>query len=230
MNETSERDPLLSDAYDRLAGATHAPADGPARVQRRIAVRRRRRRVATGLAVAVAVGGTTLAAVTTGGEPDRAVDAASEPPPSPLTTTLADGSTYAFEGIEVTCEDGLLVAQNEQQLTGSGDEARLAEPFIYLEVRPDQVTPGESLTLPVDGPGSSDTYPVLLFFALEDRPGGPPERRANELSSASMGSSGTVRVDEATCGPEPRLALTVDAVLGSELENRAAMPLRGELR
>lgn len=230
MNDTTEHDPTISAAYDRLTEHVRPPGDGPERVQRRMSVRRRRRRAATGIAAAVVVGGATLAAVTTGGEPDRAVDVATQPAPEPLSTTLSDGSVVVFEGIEVTCEDGLLVAQNEHRLVrGAGDEAHLAEPFVYLEVRPDQVSPGETFTLPVDGPGGSDTYPVLLFFALDDQAGGGTAR-ANELSSATGGASGTVRVDEASCGPEPRLALTVDAVLGSELSDRPAMPLRGELR
>ncbi|GGO72762.1 hypothetical protein [Nocardioides deserti] len=230
MNDTTEHDPTISAAYDRLTEQVRPPGDGLQRVQRRMSVRRRRRRAAVGVAALAVVGGATLAAVTTGGEPDRAVDVATQPGPEPLSTTLSDGSVVVFEGIEVTCEDGLIVAQNEHRLArGAGDEARLAEPFVYLEVRPDQVSPGETFTLPVDGPGGSDTYPVLLFFALDDDTAGDSTARANELSSAVGGASGTVEVREATCGPEPRLALTVDAVLGSEV-GQESMPLTGELR
>lgn len=226
MNQTSQHDPLIDPtigaAYDRLGEGLHAPADGPARVQRRIAVRRRRRRATVAVGALAVVGGVGLAAVTTGGEPDRAIDAATQPEPR-LSTTRPDGTTYTFEDVEMTCQDGLITAQSPQRIVGTGDDAHLEEPFLYIEARTKALTPGETLTLPVDGPGGSDTYPLLLFFAMDG------DRDANELSSAVTGSSGTVVVREATCGPEPRLALDVDAVLGSEVE-QPSMPLTGELR
>ncbi|MCR6029844.1 hypothetical protein GGQ22_00115 [Nocardioides sp. zg-579] len=234
MNESTEHDPArhdptLHDAYDRLGAGVRPPADGPERVLRRIAVRRRRRRAAAGVAALALVGGVGAAAVTTGGDPDRVVDAASQPEPPALTTTLADGTTHTFEGVELTCFDGLLTAYNEQVVTRDADEEWsepvLSEPFLYLEVRTDAVDLGKPYQLPVDGPGGSGTYPVLLFFAIDDDGAGRP----NELSSAEGEASGTVRVDEATCGPEPTLALTADVVLGSELQGRPSMPLRGGL-
>ncbi|MDN4171911.1 hypothetical protein QWY28_03040 [Nocardioides sp. SOB77] len=226
MNQTTEHDPAIGAAYDRLGATLRAPADGPDRVRRRIVVRRRRRRAATGLAALVLVGGVGAAAVTTGGEPDRAVDVATQPPADGLGTTLADGTTYTFEGVEVTCTEGTITAQTRPELVGRGEDERLVEPFLHIEARPSVLAPGTTLRLPLEGPGGSEDNPLLLFFATDDA--GPEHH--NELSSAEDGSSGTVVVHEASCGPEPVLSLTVDAVLGSELADRPAMPLTGELR
>lgn len=228
MNDDTGHDRTIAAAYDRLGAAVHPPGDAPQRVARRIAVRRRRRRAAGGvaaLAVAAVVG---TAAVSTGGEPDRVVDPATERVPEPgpvstLRTTLPDGSTYTFEEVEVTCEGGTITAQSPFRTTGETADGGLSEPYLFIEGEVDKLPAGRVLHLPVDGPGGSDTYPVVLFFALAG------DREANELSSAVGGASGTVEVVEATCSPEPHLELRVDAVLGSEVEQEA-MPLTGELR
>ncbi len=50
----------------------------------------------------------------------------------------------------------------------------------------------------------------LTLFALDSR-------RRNELSGSVEEASGKVTVREATCDPEPRLSITIDARLASEI-------------
>ncbi|WP_435741942.1 hypothetical protein [Nocardioides sp. SYSU DS0663] len=223
MKDT-EQDPDIRAAYERLTGALAPPADGPARVERRVAVRRRRRRATAGgaaLTLAAVVGAFALGS---GDEPVRAVDPAVDPGPvSTLTTTLPDGTPYTFADVDVTCEGGLITAETPFRTVGEGPEEGLAQPFLLIQGQVAKLPAGRVLRLPVDGPGGSDTYPIVLFFALAG------DRDANELSSAVGDASGTVEVLEASCGTEPRLALRVDAVLGSEV-GQPAMSLTGELR
>jgi hypothetical protein len=98
------------------------------------------------------------------------------------------------------------------------------QPFVYFEGRIDELQGDRPFTLPVDGPGDSDSYPFVLFAADTE---GSPE--GNEVSSATGGAAGTVRVLRAACEPTAVLELEVDATLGSE-EGRQSLDLAGTVR
>jgi len=167
-----------------------------------------------------------------GDEPTENVVATEPPAGSTLTLTRPDGSTYTFPDVTVSCEspmqqgtdpertppgriwlsspmvmDGEAVTEGE---ANEGAEPELQQPFIYFEGIVAKLQGDRTFTLPVDGPGDSDTYPLTLFVA--DTEG---SATGNEVSSAS-GGSGTVRVLRAECEPTPVLELEVDATLGSE--------------
>ena len=64
----------------------------------------------------------------------------------------------------------------------------------------------------------SPKSPFTFFFTAQAHREG---KRANELSSAEAGSSGTVTIHEASCGPNPTLSLDIAGTLGSEVEQQA---------
>jgi hypothetical protein len=111
------------------------------------------------------------------------------------------------------------------ELTGSpkDDNVRATEPFVYFEGTVAKLQGEQTLSIPIDGPGGSDSYPLTLFIA-------DPEgaSNGNEVSS-SAGGSGTVRVVRAACEPAPVLELEVDATLGSEVRQNT-LDLAGALR
>ncbi len=102
------------------------------------------------------------------------------------------------------------------------DEA-FTGPVLHVEVITDEVRPGQVFDLPFDVDTGSDRRPMTFFFTngVDDD--------SNELSSAEPGSSGTVTVHEATCGPSPSLWVEVDGTLGSE-EQQAPLAIEGEYR
>lgn len=217
----------IKDGYDRLGDALAPPLDGAERISRRMVQRRRRRRVATAGSLALAAAGiggyVVLSGPGPGGEGLTAVDRPS-PPVSTLVLTRPDGSTHAFPDVTVSCEPprteagdpvgtgpGRIWMYSPITVTGteeSGDQV-LEAPFVYFEGIVAKLRGDRELRLPVDGPGDTSTHPLVLFVA--DDGGAAP----NEVVSSS--GSGTVRVVEASCTPEPVLVLEVDATLGSEV-------------
>lgn len=211
----------INDGYERLDSAIVAPGDAVERVNARMRARRRARQAAviggTSLAVVVAAG--AYAALGAGDSHDgRKGSVAVDPPPATLNLTRPDGSTYAFENITVSCRPP--VPFGEEAPTGDGtiymnspidiQGEKLGQPFVLFQGTVDKIV-GKTFSLPVDGPGDSDSYPFTLFIA--DTEGGPD---GNELASSAGGSTGTVTITEAACLPKPVLTMDIDATLGSE--------------
>ncbi|GAB3200056.1 hypothetical protein GCM10027062_18430 [Nocardioides hungaricus] len=237
----------IKDGFDQLAGALAPPPDSVERVDRRVRVRRRRRRATMAGTVAVAVvAAAGTAAVLTSGDRDGGDLVATDPPSGPVSTlvlTRPDGSTYAFDEIQVSCDPpivqgtgqpiesptpGTIWASSPISFQGDrgDDDATLDKPFVMVQGRVAQLQGDRTFELPIDGPGDSDTYPLVLFVA--DTEGGSPGDLGNEAAS-SAGGSGTVRVLEASCDPVPVLRLEVDGTLASE-EGKQPLDLTGELR
>ncbi|WP_374454297.1 hypothetical protein [Nocardioides sp.] len=201
----------IRDGYERLDSALHAPQDAFDRVEKRMRARRRHRRVGVGVGTAVvvaAVGG--YVAVSSGGSGDgrEGVVAVDTPPPYSLVMTRPDGSSYAFEDVTVTCDGGSrLVLTSPLRLDGE----RLLQPFVLVEADVAALDRPRTFTLPIESAdGSSDSLPLTVFVG--DTEGAPD---GNEVVS-SAGSTGTVRVTQASCDPTPVLHLEVDATLASE--------------
>ena len=220
----------IKDGFEQLAGALAPPVDAPDRGDRRVRVRRRRRRAGVAGAALVAVVATAGTAIALSGGDDAGGDlVATDPaglPQSTLVLTRADGSTYAFDDVTVTCDEPFQGAA-----TGPGQRIylstprhiegkRVTEPWLYVEAILDDVAAGKELTFPTDWSSSSDEYPLIVFVADTD---------GNEAASSAGTEKGTVRVLEASCAPVPVLRLEMDMSLGSEVSQE---PLRvaGELR
>ncbi|HXH80651.1 hypothetical protein [Nocardioides sp.] len=231
----------IRDGYERLDSALHAPQDAFDRVERRIGARRRSRRigVAAGTAAVVAaVGG--YAALSMGGSDDgREGLVAVDPPPYSLVMTRPDGSTFTFDDLTISC-DPPAPAGGE---AGTGDKSRVylsspfvvdgeqvTQPFVLIEVDLAKLDEPRTLSLPIESTdGSTESLPLSVFIA--DTEGAPD---GNEVVSSS-GSTGTVRVTQASCDPTPVLELEVDATLASEEvtdagENKQSLELEGFIR
>jgi hypothetical protein len=224
MDEEVE-DRELTEAYARLGTALLPPPDVAARVERQVGTRRRRRRTAVaGAAALVVAAGAAGAVVATTGDDGKGVVATdhSDEGRGSFTLTRADGSTATFDDLTVSCdkgptgepvEPGRIWLYSPFHLDASGDA--LTEPYISFSAVVDRAD-GKSYTLPVDNTVADSGYPVVLLYAAEADPG--TKQRANEVSSAEAGATGTVHVVHASCDPVAELELEVDATLGSEVE------------
>lgn len=233
----------IKDGFEQLAGALAPPGDAQDRVDRRVRVRRRRRRagvVAGAVAGVAAVGGVVFAGL--GGDEGGGAPVAVDPPPG-LTMERPDGSTVTFDDVRVSCDPpmaqgdtrplaepspGTIWAYSPISFTGSveDDEVQLEQPFVMIQGTVAKLQGDRLLELPIDGPGGSDTYPLVVFVA--DTEGGTPGDPGNEVASSS-GGTGTVRVLEASCDPVPVLRLEIEGVLDSE-EGKQSLDLTGALR
>jgi len=223
----------IRDGYERLDSTVHAPQDAVHRVERRIQARRRHRRVgaAVGTAAVVAVVG-GYAAVSSGRSDDsRGAVVAVEPPPPALVMTRPDGSTVEFDDLTATCEPaGTAGSRIRLSSPVRLDGERLMEPFVYVEGDAATLAQPRTFTLPIESAdGSSETLPLTVFMA--DTEGAPD---GNEVVS-SAGSTGTVRVTRASCGPTPVLELEVDVTLVSEEQTddgqaKQSLALKGVVR
>lgn len=233
---TLGRDPALTDAYTRLSGSLAPPLDLTGALGAAITRRRRRRRagVAAGGALALALVGGTLALTTGGTEPETAPDPAGQGGLNTVVVTRDDGTRLGFGPVELTCEKagklGQRLTATSPLVTAPGDDETLLEPLLHISVLVDDVELRRPYELPFEGNSaggdvSSDTWSFHYFAAV---PSSVPDQRANEIVSAAPGSSGTVRFDAATCGAVPSLDVTIDAILGSEVE-QAAYPISGRL-
>lgn len=231
----------IRDGYEQLDSALSPPLDAQDRVAHRVRQRRQRRRARVTVAVAVMVAGGGTAVALASGENGTTPRFAVEPRPgvtSTLVVTRPDGSTQAFPDVTVSC-DPPVTAAGDPIDSGRGriwlyspirlegeveheDDAELLQPFVYMEGVVSELQGDRTFSLPVDGPGDSETYPLILFVA--DTEGGPD---GNEVVS-SGDSSGTVRVLRAACEPTPVLELEVDATLGSE-EGLQSLDLAGSV-
>ncbi|WP_395656592.1 hypothetical protein [Nocardioides sp.] len=139
--------------------------------------------------------------------------------------TRPDGSTYSFPDVTVSCTPprvdggdplgsgpGRIWLWSPIHLVGTGDDARVTEPFVYLEAIVDEIAGDRTFTWPNDWSMDTEHVPLTLFVA--DSEGRP---RSNETSTNEAAARGTVHVLEAACDPEPVLRLEVDATLGSEV-------------
>lgn len=218
----------IRDGYERLDSALAPPLDAQDRVAQRVRQRRQRRRAGVAGVATLGVLAATGAAVAMSGGDDPTEDVvATDPPAAGLVLTRPDGSTYPFDDVEVSCTSPFgdespagerIYLTSPRKLRGE----RLLSPLVYVEGLVEKLQGDRTFTLPVDGPGGSDSYPLILFVA--DTEGSPD---GNEVSSAS-GGSGTVRVLEASCEPTPVLRLEVDATLGSE-EGLQSLDLAGSV-
>jgi len=226
----------IREGYERLDSALSPPPDAPARVQRAVSARRQRRRITLAGAGALAVtalAGALVVVVSGDDAPVTAVDTPGQDASS-LVLTRPDGTTFTFSDITVTCKPPLggVASGRGQRIwlhspirlatEAPGEDERLEQPFVLFEGRLEQLQDGRAFTLPVDGPGDSESYPMTLFVA--DTEGAPD---GNEVVS-SRNSSGTVRVLRATCDPTPVLELEIDATLGSE-EGKQSLDVAGSV-
>lgn len=234
MNE-----PEILDAYRDLSAPQSPPTDLLDRVHVRVGRRRTVRRAATGIAAAAVVGGAGFLLLG-GSEAKDAGDLVATDPgvTSTLTFTHLDGGVYTFAAADLgifctTSESGatslfLVRADVVDDLKAGrepSEEVLASGPMLYVEVRVDKVTPGQEFRLPYDSrSGDSSDRAMTVFVASEE--GG---ERANEVSSAETGASGSVTVNEASCGASPTLSIDVDGTLGSEVQQQA-MAIEGSYR
>lgn len=229
----------IKDGFDRLEGAIAPPLDSLERVDRRVRVRRRRRRTGIAGAVVLAVVASAGAAVALSGGDEEGGDLVAVDPPQGPTSTLVltrpDGSTYAFDDVTVSCQPpetpggdpisyrpGRIWAFSPIKLerwVDHEDDAVATQPFVYFEGIVSKLAGDRTFTFPNDWNMRSDEYPMVLFVADTDR---------NEAASSAGGESGTVRVLEASCDPEPVLRLEVDMTLGSEV-GKSTLDIAGAL-
>jgi hypothetical protein len=222
----TETDTELREAYRRLDTTLAPPADVAERVQRRIGVRRTRRRATLGGVGVLAVAGIAGAAALLGGGDSGgrvvATDAPVSAPAPSFVLTRADGSSVTIDDLTVSCDQpvgdspaqpGHIYLSSPFDLDASGKA--LTQPFFYVDAVVADVD-GKEFTLPLDSvSGSSEDRGLVVFAA--DAGGDGDKHRANEVSSAEQGASGTVRVLRASCDPVPVLELEVDGTLGSEV-------------
>ncbi len=130
-----------------------------------------------------------------------------------LVFTRADGSSYEIKDAVARCVEhrklpGVktvrLVAPADRRHAFSGSDGR--QPALVVEVALG-VQGTRKLPLPKR---DYDTGPSDVIVSGVD-----PERH-NELSGTVEEASGEMTVLEATCDPEPRLSVAVDATLASE--------------
>jgi hypothetical protein len=234
MNE-----PEILDAYRGLSTPESPPADLLDRVNGRIGRRRTIRRAVTGLAAAAVVGGTSVVLLG-GSDGTDTKDVVADDPgsSSTLTFTHVDGGTYTFAAADLglfctTSDSGtesLLLTRADlvddlEAGREPGERALESAPLLYVEVLVDKVEPGQEFRLPYDSrSGDSSDRAMTFFFASQE--GG---MRANEVSSAEPGATGTVTVHEASCGANPTLSIDIAGTLGSEVEQQA-MAIEGSYR
>lgn len=144
-----------------------------------------------------------------------------------LTVTRDGGDTYEFHEAVVEClmseaGDGdveivRITAPADYRDLIRGDE--LLEPFLYVEVIPGTLGRHE---FPLEekefDKGPSD---VVVF-------GADPEGN-NELAGDVETATGEITIIEATCDPEPRVAFTIKATLGSEMFDGRSSHVSGSL-
>lgn len=234
MNE-----PELREAYRDLSHPVSPPPDLLVRVDHGIRRRQVVRRSVVGLAV-VAVTGGAGAVVLGGSDGSRADDQryATEPgATSTVTFTHADDSTYTFDAADLAIfcrttegHETLVLTRRDLVADLKADREPSSEvlsptPLLYVEVLVDEVRPGRVFSLPFDSPTGDSSDRVMTFFVASQE----GDERANEVSSAEPGASGTVTVLDASCGASPSLAIVIGGTLGSEVE-QDAMAVTGEYR
>lgn len=222
----------IKHGYEALSSDLVPPGDTFERVTRAVRARRRRRTaITTGSALATVLVAGGIAWSLQGDDEGGGV-AVDPPPAATLVLTRADGSTYAFQDITISCKpptspSGDSLSSGPGRIWMSSpitmvddsvpeDDMKLQQPFLYFEGRVEQID-GKTFTLPYDGPGDSDSRAFTLFAA--DTEGEP---RSNEISSAESDAAGTVKVVKASCDPTPVLQIEVDATLGSEVQQSTA--------
>ena len=127
-----------------------------------------------------------------------------------LVLTRADGSSYELEDAVASC----YAAEQNPDLE------------VLRLTAPSSVTRGDRShgTFLVEVvPGTTGTYRLPL--EERDHDAGPSDvtvvvldpRRENELNGSLEESHGQITIREATCDPEPRMTVLVDATLASEI-------------
>ncbi|TCJ21000.1 hypothetical protein [Nocardioides jejuensis] len=211
------------DEIARAAGRAARLPDFDALVARG-ARRRRLRRTVAGVGLAGAVAGTTLTVLALGRAPEPA------PTPAPhelsgLVFTRDDGTTFRSGRVSVACvrsdaSNGGPEAEPSTEVirvSGRVGERPASDDVAWnlrMEVPIADARDGLTLSLPT-------TEPAYLFVG--------DVRDGNELSSAAEGSSGTLKVLAASCGPRPSITFTVDGLLGSEFGDLADVAVAGGL-
>ena len=148
-------------------------------------------------------------------------------PRSGLTLTRDGADAYEFHDADAKCiksEAGtgdtevvrLTTPANYKRAFHKG---RLLKPFLYVEVIPG--VEGRR-NLPLKGRNYDEGPPDVTIF------GADPESQ-NEVSGATEVATGRVSIIEASCDPEPRVAFTIRATLGSEYGNGRSVHVVGGL-
>lgn len=131
-----------------------------------------------------------------------------------LILTRDGGSTYEFHDAVAECSISDAGAGDTEvvRLTAPADyrsafrKGKLRKPFLYVEVIPG--TQGRR-EFSLKQRNFDDGPPDVTVF------GGDPEG-PNSVSGHAEVSTGHLNIIEATCDPEPRVAFTIRATLGSE--------------
>jgi hypothetical protein len=137
-------------------------------------------------------------------EPDNPSSAADR-----LVFTRVDGSSYELTDAVATCRASEQKPGVEVVTLTAPASARDTNRPPYFSV---ESLPGVTGTfaLPLKERAYDAGPSDLTLFALD-------ARRTNELSGSVEGARGAVTIREATCDPEPRLSVTLDARLASEI-------------
>ncbi|MGH3507523.1 MAG: hypothetical protein ACRDO2_09990, partial [Nocardioidaceae bacterium] len=137
---------------------------------------------------------------------------------SGLTVTRSDGSTFVLDELQVLCQKGRSVADEESLLIVGYPAERPGLTFFMLEAVLSDIAQGATITLPPKG------TPSRRFILFVNDP-----ETDNELSSAEEESSGTVVVESASCDPKPTAMIHVDATLGSEMSDLPTADVSGTI-
>jgi hypothetical protein len=126
-----------------------------------------------------------------------------------LVFTRVDGSSYEMDDAVATCfaaegKPGVEVVRLTAPTAVT--QGKQAPAFVV------EVVPGATGTfrLPLQERDSETGPSDVTVFALDSR-------RHNELSGSREESRGSITIGESTCDPEPRLSITIDARLASEI-------------
>lgn len=150
-----------------------------------------------------------------------------------LVITREDGTTFTFRGRQarVRCQPtdserpvpGITLVAPRKAFGGE-EERDPTEPILLAEAVRADVRDGATLKLPTSNDFGDPEGASLFIFDPQPAASG----EGNELSSDQLGSRGTL-VARGRCGSSPRLKLTVNATLGSELFEGPSVRVRGTI-
>jgi hypothetical protein len=177
-------------------------AGGQARVRRRWTVGS----VAAALIAVLAI------AIPVGFLGEESTDQPIEPPGSgSLTFTRKDGSTFTVGDADVRCDDQTLYVIGGDRRPGPDGKPRGAVFMVQVDVA--DVPERTTVNLPAERPF------LFVYDAEHD----------NELSTSTEESTGTLIVDEASCGSTPSVDVSIDAKVGSEFFQTPGVRVDGRL-
>jgi hypothetical protein len=169
---------------------------------------RRRRMVGAVAAVVLAV---LAIVIPIGFLGNDSTDQPVEPPSDSLTFTRADGSTFTVDDAKVRCDGQTLYVLAGDRRPGPGGNPR--EPIFMVQVDLDEVSEGTPVELPANEPN-------LFVYDAE---------RDNELSTSTEESTGTLTINQVSCGSTPSADVIVDAKVGSEFFEVSGVRVTGRI-